>query len=518
MTSEDGFKLYAEGLLKCVSADCLPLTADGYLCYTASVYLTLKNMKNTPKMKVLFLVLIGALGLMACSKEAPSLEERARALDPNTRLSYEGKIEPAAVSVYSQGTHRIVTENGAHLIQSAIINLNQYLDKEVEVSGTLAKTLTKSEPILNVEEIHLTQISFQAPVVEYVSKRYGFKLEHPQTWEAQETNLGFLLLFEGEPWITINVYEKEDRLETFVPTQEDEQGVEVTVAHERALRFKDSDSLRLYVQHPPTRRIYRIHFEEEPFSDPKKQALFYALLESLKFLSVPPLEGPTCGGVENLECGEDFRCELPSGYTDAEGICVPLSGELSQRTCPYISPPTGCAEYRVEEYNKNGCPLRYECLEESLSVFESIESESFPDPSDTPKEVQTPEEDQPTPQEETLDPSSEKESYVIPSVESVKIPHENTWLGFNMKFPTIWHYRYFGPIEGTQGLLGFAPQALEAPEEALVTLKVLKEASTSSSALQKPRPEGGYYVMEGPADLKAVMQAMLDSVEEGTKN
>jgi hypothetical protein len=434
-------------------------------------------------------------------------------MEAGAQLSYEGVIERAATSAYSQGTHRIITENGAPLIQSSTINLSDYEGKEVAVSGTVEETRGNAETVLNVEEIHLTKISYQAPFADYESERYDFTLKYPETWEVGVTEAGVALMFEGKPWVNINVYNNEERLDTFVPQYEENQGVEVTVAHQRAIRFNDADSFRLYVEHPPTNRIYRIRFDQTHFSDPEKQPLFYELLNSFEFAYSPEVEGPACGGPEKIECEEDYRCELSSARSDAEGICVPISGAPSAGNCPYIAPPSDCNEYRVEEYNANGCPFRYKCLEEGLAVFESVElaepllpvndeqNEALQEPEEVtePKEELSSSDSQNGP-EDKLELVEEPHDYTVPSPESVTGEY-TSHSGLSIKYPKNWWFYNFG-AEG----IGFAPAELESIEEAVMVLK------KGTGDLTR-EVDGATYGISGPDDMTAVMQAILDSVK-----
>lgn len=489
-------------------------------------------MKTSQKSILLSLALVATFALNACGNSRPTVDDRlanSGAME-NVRQSYEGVIEKAAVSAYTPGTHRIIADDGAHLIQSSTINLNQYEGKEVMLSGLTQKGPGDSEIVLNVDEIELLGISFQAPFIDYESQRYDFALKHPETWEVKVTDLGSLITFDGQVWVNINVYNNQSRLETFVPTQEDAQGVEVTVAHQRAIRFNDTDSFRLYVEHPPTDRIYRIRFDQVHFSNPEKQPLFYRLLESFEFLYSPKVEGPACGGEENLECEEGFRCEVASARSDAEGICVSISGPPSAGACPYIAPPGGCNEYRVEEYNANGCPFRYECLEGNLSVFESVEldedslisaeddededlgpeDDSSESDENEESEQESSEDDSESPVSEEIEGDDSQESdeesdqtiveYTVPSVESVTGEYKSH-SGFSVNYPKSWWFYNFG-ADG----IGFAPSELQSIEDAVMVLKVGSGDLTTDV-------NGVTYGMSGPSDLSGVMQAILDSVE-----
>ncbi len=70
--------------------------------------------------------------------------------------TYEGVLTQAGVSVYMEGTHRIDTPSGdVILLQSDTVDLDQYLDATVRVTGMARPTVEQGGIIMDVESVEL---------------------------------------------------------------------------------------------------------------------------------------------------------------------------------------------------------------------------------------------------------------------------------------------------------------------------------------------------------------------------
>jgi hypothetical protein len=73
-------------------------------------------------------------------------------------VTYTGIIKPAGISVYQQGTHRLVLSDDRFvLLESDTVDLNGYVDEEVEVFGAVRPTVEEGGMIMRVENIHLLE-------------------------------------------------------------------------------------------------------------------------------------------------------------------------------------------------------------------------------------------------------------------------------------------------------------------------------------------------------------------------
>jgi len=70
------------------------------------------------------------------------------------RVAAEGTIQRAGISIYMEGTHQLVTAEGQIvLLQSAVINLDDYLDERVAVTGVARPTVEAGGTIVDVETV-----------------------------------------------------------------------------------------------------------------------------------------------------------------------------------------------------------------------------------------------------------------------------------------------------------------------------------------------------------------------------
>ncbi|PIQ76481.1 hypothetical protein COU78_06800 [Candidatus Peregrinibacteria bacterium CG10_big_fil_rev_8_21_14_0_10_49_24] len=110
--------------------------------------------------------------LSACSSPGDSQSDDGNTDDLNDRqevtqeeviretknVTYTGIVKPAGVSIYSEGTHRLVMEDGKFiLLESNTKDLNGYVNEEVKVLGAIRPTTETDAMIMRVEGIELLQ-------------------------------------------------------------------------------------------------------------------------------------------------------------------------------------------------------------------------------------------------------------------------------------------------------------------------------------------------------------------------
>jgi len=73
---------------------------------------------------------------------------------------YSGRIQPAGVSIFMEGTHRLILPDGRFiLLQSETVDLNGYVGEEAEVTGAVRPTVEQGGTIMRVEQIRLLEFS-----------------------------------------------------------------------------------------------------------------------------------------------------------------------------------------------------------------------------------------------------------------------------------------------------------------------------------------------------------------------
>jgi hypothetical protein len=590
-------------------------------------YTVNKNIMNYKKTLLILsvLLLLPLIVLAACKKDAPPpIEDRFAEENPDRVYTLEGTIEPLeSIDIYQPGTHRIVTDSDTVFIQSASIDLNRYLDEPVIISGKNAKLLGEAERVINVTSVEFIDPSLNEDLEDYLNKAQGLSFTYPASWELEEEDDRIMLSFEESEIADIQVHSSDSDIESFVREQESGLGTEVTIGAQRAFRYLTGEGPRFYVVNPPKEKIYQIDYmplDDESLKAEQVEEAFYDLLESIKLVYLSAYQGAECGGLRRIECGEGYRCELEDASKYAEGICVPIDGVSPESNCPYIAPPRGCQTYRISEYNKNGCPARYECIEEESSLkaesaevtfdtanliatiekyrdsilneegaelkryeinfgenlvsviyeadgqifknlleyspaaneFNFIEKARFEQLNGDwrllsgedlmegkidqvkeagVKEVSEPEVSEPEEVEEQEDKMSDAmqegqdedsdsappADYEVPETEEVSGYYENSRRGFSLNYPKTWYYASFGALDDAGWVVGFSSEALdlETPEKSLITVSIYDE---------KPSPESGNYqtsktvddtlfVIEGPSELKAVMDEMIGTIQ-----
>ncbi|PIR48861.1 hypothetical protein COU80_04210 [Candidatus Peregrinibacteria bacterium CG10_big_fil_rev_8_21_14_0_10_55_24] len=121
-------------------------------------------------MKPLFPLASLAIILVACMPAAtPPAEEEQESMSSSSPVAqqeetaretknvlYRGVVKPAGISIYQQGSHRLLQSDGRFiLLESDAVDLNGYVGEEVEVFGDLRPTVEAGGMIMRVRSISL---------------------------------------------------------------------------------------------------------------------------------------------------------------------------------------------------------------------------------------------------------------------------------------------------------------------------------------------------------------------------
>jgi len=97
-------------------------------------------------------------GGLAANGEEHSVQDEPVRETPN--VTYAGRIAPAGISVYQQGTHRLVLADDRFiLLESDVVDLNGYVGEDVEAFGAIRPTVEEGGIIMRVENIRLKRSS-----------------------------------------------------------------------------------------------------------------------------------------------------------------------------------------------------------------------------------------------------------------------------------------------------------------------------------------------------------------------
>lgn len=95
--------------------------------------------------------------------ETPPIAVEDNAMKETNNVSYTGTVQPAGISIYQQGSHRLVLPEGKFiLLESDALDLNGYVDEKVEIFGALRPTVEAGGMIMRVERIKLLEIALES--------------------------------------------------------------------------------------------------------------------------------------------------------------------------------------------------------------------------------------------------------------------------------------------------------------------------------------------------------------------
>ena len=117
-------------------------------------------MKHSLPILVLSTVTLTACGLVEVTYEEQNVQQEPvvdnQPVRETNNVTYTGTVQPAGISVYQQGSHRLVLPGGKFvLLESDDIDLNGYVDEEVQIFGALRPTVEAGGMIMRVERIEL---------------------------------------------------------------------------------------------------------------------------------------------------------------------------------------------------------------------------------------------------------------------------------------------------------------------------------------------------------------------------
>jgi len=125
--------------------------------------------------------ILGVVSLSACTKDEPIIEDAAGSsssgslvIEDDTpdapvtetrNVYYRGIVQPAGISIYQEGTHRLLLEDGRFLLlEGTDIDLNGYVGEEAELFGATRPTVEAGGIIMRVERASLVVKEPEVPV------------------------------------------------------------------------------------------------------------------------------------------------------------------------------------------------------------------------------------------------------------------------------------------------------------------------------------------------------------------
>lgn len=117
-------------------------------------------MKQTLTFGVLAVALLSGCGLVEVTEDNPDTAvQQSSSAEPvreTQNVTYTGEVQPAGISIYQQGSHRLVLPGGKFiLLEAETLDLNGYVGERVQVYGALRPTVEAGGMIMRVETIEL---------------------------------------------------------------------------------------------------------------------------------------------------------------------------------------------------------------------------------------------------------------------------------------------------------------------------------------------------------------------------
>ena len=125
-------------------------------------------MKNLIPLLSFGVALLSACTLVEVEKPEDSGEQTSSTMQEESvretsNVTYTGIVQPAGISIYQQGSHRLVLPGGKFiLLESDTLDLNGYVEEEARVFGALRPTVEAGGMIMRVERIELVSSSSDA--------------------------------------------------------------------------------------------------------------------------------------------------------------------------------------------------------------------------------------------------------------------------------------------------------------------------------------------------------------------
>jgi hypothetical protein len=92
------------------------------------------------------------------SSATNTVASTASSVRATSNVAYEGIVQPAGISIYMEGSHRLSLSDGRFiLLESNAVDLNGYVGEGVRVVGAIRPTVEADAMILRVDQINLLE-------------------------------------------------------------------------------------------------------------------------------------------------------------------------------------------------------------------------------------------------------------------------------------------------------------------------------------------------------------------------
>jgi hypothetical protein len=360
-----------------------------------------------------FVPLFGACSFSDSENEISS--RFSQETSANTQVVFNGILEANTLSVNNRSTHILRQNEGIQiLLKSSKIFLSSYENTSVKVTG-IFEEFRNGNKVLEIQSIEEIEEISNEDVNDLETKEMDWKkfqeaqnyysFSYPEAWKVLLARKVLYLQENGENIIKITMFDnsKDQQLSDFVK----DTFTQVTVNKANALRVKTEKGFDLYLKNISKIikiRVYNDFSRELDKNNNVKEKWLFTFLESF-LLSSEVISIQKCGGAENINCADGFRCEI---YKGNMGICKDIT--------------------KNENYDEFGSSLKNSNTSSTLELTEedALEPEVLEDNSAQDVDTNTIEIDD------------------LPVLDGA--PYVNKHMNYTLLYPKSWWYKSFGSV------------------------------------------------------------------------
>jgi len=240
-------------------------------------------------LKISTFLFISVFFLTACLPQISKQESASKnsvTEEVETVERYIGIVKTLGASIYMQGTHRLEKDNKlVVLLKSKQIDLDQFLDQEVEIEGKVKKVVEG--------DLKIMEVTFIAPLNSEIKKVESEKETGPVTIKTyQDSDFGFALkylsLFEiKESRKGIAFYDKNNQKIVEITAEEGltlpigEDLTPIVVAGLPGIRKIETDKITIYVENNQ-KRFSLVWYDSDLENTERNKNYFYDIVASFQ--------------------------------------------------------------------------------------------------------------------------------------------------------------------------------------------------------------------------------------------
>lgn len=224
-----------------------------------------------------------------------------------------GFLEPKELSLTEPGTHTIISNGQSYLVQSSSINLNDYNQQSVELTGRFERNEPRMPSI------------FEVSAIQSVAAQPQDKLYEDEDLQISFFYRPILEAVSANNTVTLQ-NEQLDSAITIEETTDISDSARLTNANETLESFEVEESdLVYYIKHINKNLVYiKITASNESYKNDLKQVAATLIFMADENTASASASNIACGGEQNALCPEGYICEVEGDDPFGDGFCVSI--------------------------------------------------------------------------------------------------------------------------------------------------------------------------------------------------